>query len=216
MLGEISAWIGGITLPVYATGTAMGLLLAAAWYDFRFRIIPDAICIILSVFGIIFRLRIGMIDFAFSAITALLLFFLLFAAFNRGVVGGGDVKLMVATGLWLSPPDCYVFLVVTALAGGVLAVLHLSLRAILRRTSGPSARAGVNWSGVNLSGVLSASEAGVQAPQAASSGVIPPGVGPFAGGALKTELERIRSGCPMPYGIAIAVGGCYALLHSLT
>lgn len=230
MLAEFSAWIGDIALPVYATGIAMGLLLAAAWHDFCRRIIPDTISIFLAVFGIMFRLQVGVIDFAFSAIVALLLFFLLFAAFNRGVVGGGDVKLMVATGLWLSPPDCYVFLVVTALAGGVLAVLHLSLRAVLRRMAPSRECAGVNWPVGPL-----AFDAGVKTPRFASSGVVPSGVVPsgvvpsgavpsgaassgaaaFADGVLKTELERIRSGCPLPYGIAIAVGGCYALLNSL-
>lgn len=179
---------------------AMGLLWAAAWHDLRTRLIPDSFCLILAVSGAVYRGHFGLIDFAFSAIMSLLLFFLLFAAFNRGVVGGGDVKLLVATGLWLSPPDCYVFLVVTALAGGVLAMLHLVLRRVIPkgRTRG-------------VQGVQASDLAGVEAPSVDVS----PSDGAPARGVLRAELARIRRGEPMPYGVAIAVGGCYALLLSL-
>lgn len=185
--GTWSVWVGGVTMPAIAVGVGMGLLLAAAWQDFRTRLISDTICLVLAVFGILFRINIGLLDFVFSAITSLLLFFLLFAAFNRGILGGGDVKLIVATGLWLSPPDCYAFLAVTALAGGVLAVLHLGLRAVLRGKLGSTI---------------------ALASKAADAGF-------SVGRVLRIEAERIRSGSPLPYGVAIAVGGCYALLMSL-
>lgn len=189
MPGELLSWLGGVPGQAIEIGAAMGLLLAAAWQDLRTRLIPDMICLTLAIFGIWFRLQVGFIDFAFSAILSLVLFFLLFAAFNRGVVGGGDVKLMVATGLWLSPPDCYVFLVGTALAGGVLALLHLGLRGLLRE----------RWAGLPVAETVANST----------------DVGFSFARALRVESERIRSGGPLPYGIAIAIGGCYSLLISL-
>ena len=45
-----------------------------------------------------------------------------FALFSLGLIGGGDAKLLAAAGLWLGWPDVIPFLVVTALAGGVLAL----------------------------------------------------------------------------------------------
>lgn len=207
MTGTMSAWLGGVTLPIVAIGVAMGLLLAAAWHDLRARLIPDEICISLAVLGGGFRLQVGLIDFAFSAIGSLLLFFLLFAAFNRGVVGGGDVKLIVAVGLWLSPPDCYVFLVTTALAGGVLAMVHILVRMTSGGTRDPDARANVECPGNSASpevgGVRKSPLFQVSAERVSLTEL------------ARAELERIRSGCPLPYGVAIAVGGCYTLLLSL-
>ena len=45
-----------------------------------------------------------------------------FALFSLGLFGGGDAKLLAAAGLWLGWPDLMPFLVITALAGGVLAI----------------------------------------------------------------------------------------------
>jgi prepilin peptidase CpaA len=43
--------------------------------------------------------------------------------FRTGTMGGGDVKLMTAIALWAGPHETLSFLVVTALAGGILALL---------------------------------------------------------------------------------------------
>ena len=48
-----------------------------------------------------------------------------FALFAAGAFGGGDAKLMAAAALWLGWPQELQFLVFTALAGGVLAVVYL-------------------------------------------------------------------------------------------
>ncbi len=50
------------------------------------------------------------------------------AMFAMGWIGGGDAKLMAAASLWLGVGAMPVFLVVTALAGGALAVLLLNAR----------------------------------------------------------------------------------------
>ena len=61
---------------------------------------------------------------------ALLLAIAVFAgglmSFSAGWVGGGDVKLMTATALWVGPGSFIDFMLVTALAGGAIAVLMLS------------------------------------------------------------------------------------------
>ncbi|MBI2718021.1 MAG: prepilin peptidase [Rhizobiales bacterium] len=45
-----------------------------------------------------------------------------FVLFAAGLFGGGDAKLLAAAGLWLGWPDLMPFLVMTAFAGGVLAL----------------------------------------------------------------------------------------------
>ena len=45
-----------------------------------------------------------------------------FTLFSLGLFGGGDAKLLAAAALWLGWPDLVTFLVMTAFAGGVLAL----------------------------------------------------------------------------------------------
>ena len=45
-----------------------------------------------------------------------------FVFFALGLFGGGDAKLLAAAGLWLGWPDLMPFLVMTAFAGGALAL----------------------------------------------------------------------------------------------
>ncbi|WP_343346743.1 prepilin peptidase [Sphingomicrobium sp. XHP0239] len=49
-------------------------------------------------------------------------------AFSRGVLGGGDVKLLAATAFWFTPADLLVFLPAVAIAGGLLVVVWLPIR----------------------------------------------------------------------------------------
>jgi len=56
------------------------------------------------------------------------------AMFAAGWIGGGDAKLFAACALWLGPSGAPVFLLVTALAGGGLAVLLLNVRSASART----------------------------------------------------------------------------------
>jgi prepilin peptidase CpaA len=186
-----------LTLPTLAIGLALGLLMAAAWYDLALRIIPDRFCVLLAVLGVAFRLQSGLIDLAFSVITSLLLFFLLFIVFTRGIIGGGDVKLAAAIALWLSPADCYMFLTMTALAGGVLALVHLVLRRILARS--PLA-----------AGVAAAGVAARRVPVGRVGRLL--GLGRRI---IRVERKRIAAGQPLPYGVALAAGGGYTLLHAL-
>ncbi|WP_374575446.1 prepilin peptidase [Phenylobacterium sp.] len=50
------------------------------------------------------------------------------AMFALGWIGGGDAKLFAAAGLWLGWPAGLTFLIITALAGGALAVALLAAR----------------------------------------------------------------------------------------
>jgi len=164
-----------VGVQVAAVGIAIGLLALAAWRDVASRTIPDWISISLAGMGCAVRLQSGLLDLMLSVVMSVVLFSLLLIAFSRGVLGGGDVKLISALALWLAPPDCYGLVMVTAVAGGVLGLVYLGLR-----HAGPL-----------------------------------PVLDTMAGPMVRVELERIRSGGPLPYGVAIMFGGAYALLRTL-
>ncbi len=50
-----------------------------------------------------------------------------FALYAKGYFGGGDAKLAAAVGLWFGHEPLLTFLIITSLAGGVLALLMLVL-----------------------------------------------------------------------------------------
>ena len=69
-------------------------------------------------------------QFGFHVLTGVALFAAGFALFAAGLFGGGDAKLLAAAGLWFGWPQTVPFLVLTALAGGLLALVIGSWSAI--------------------------------------------------------------------------------------
>jgi prepilin peptidase CpaA len=112
-----------------------------------------------------------------SVLAACLLFVLLLIAYSRGLIGGGDVKLMTAFAVGLSPLDSYCFFVATVIAGGFLGIAYL---------------------------LLSGGTFSVRPVKRIS---LPARV-------IAIECWRIRRRGPLPYGVAIAAGGAFVLLHS--
>ena len=53
--------------------------------------------------------------------------------FGAGKIGGGDVKLLAVIGLWVDLRAGLWLIISVALAGGVLAILYLLARAVLRK-----------------------------------------------------------------------------------
>ena len=115
------------------------VLLVSAYCDIRFRILPDTASIILIVLAVIrWSWAADWAGFGWSFAYAFGLFLLSAAAFARGWVGGGDVKLMSAASFFLGANSFVSFVVVTSLAGGVLSLIVLlrilaSRIAIMRR-----------------------------------------------------------------------------------
>ena len=50
------------------------------------------------------------------------------AAFSARLLGGGDVKLFAATGLWFDPISALMFVALVFLSGGVVAIAYLATR----------------------------------------------------------------------------------------
>ena len=103
------------------------LLLYVATTDIATRLIRNEICLALAILGIVGQLASPM-QIAESLIAAAILLLLLLVIYQRGLIGGGDVKLLVALAIGLPLTGVIELLAVTALAGGVLALVHLMMR----------------------------------------------------------------------------------------
>ncbi len=100
----------------------------AAWSDIARRLIPDWAPAWLAALGIAAGVLRGPHALLFSAATAAILFAALAVLHGRGILGGGDVKLAAAVAIGLPASAVGSFLAATALAGGVIALVHLALR----------------------------------------------------------------------------------------
>ena len=109
---------------------AMLLLTAAAVHDFAFRIIPNVVPATLLLAGLALRLLEGGIEAGLAL--AFAVFLVAAVCWQRGWMGGGDVKLLAATALVVPPFEVGSFLLITIQAGGVLGVLYLILSRTVR------------------------------------------------------------------------------------
>jgi prepilin peptidase CpaA len=104
-----------------------GLLAVAVLTDVEALRIPNRLCVTLVA---IYPAHLLASPVAVDWPGALMLAVALFAAglvlFAAGWVGGGDVKLMAATALWVGPVSFSLFVLVTTIVGGVIAALMLS------------------------------------------------------------------------------------------
>src|SRR4051794_21969246 len=103
------------------------LLLYVATIDIATRLIRNEICLALALLGLASQLATPL-QLAQSLIAAAILFLLLLVIYTRGWIGGGDVKLLVALAVGLPLTGVIDLLTITALAGGVLAGVHLMMR----------------------------------------------------------------------------------------
>jgi prepilin peptidase CpaA len=103
------------------------LLVYVAVIDIATRLIHNEICLILALLGIA-SLIVSPTHVAESLIAAAILFLLLLVIYERGWMGGGDVKLLVALAVGLPLAGMVQLLTTTALAGAVLALAHLMMR----------------------------------------------------------------------------------------
>jgi len=112
--------------PLFVFGLPL-LLCLAALSDLRWRQIPNVLSLVLAVGGLLFRwadtgpsamfggIGLGVVVFGIGFVLQLLRF-----------LGGGDVKLLAATAVWLTPSTMWTALAGTAIAGGMLGLAFLS------------------------------------------------------------------------------------------
>jgi prepilin peptidase CpaA len=104
-----------------------GLLAWAVLTDVEALRIPNRICLALVGLYPAHVLASGVaVDWPGALLVAAAVFVLGLVPFATGWVGGGDVKLMAATALWVGPASFSLFALVTSVVGGIIAVLMLS------------------------------------------------------------------------------------------
>jgi prepilin peptidase CpaA len=129
-----------------------GLMAMAAFEDFRRLIIPNAVpaglCALWPL-HLVTAPGLGLAAGAAAAGCAVAVFLAGAVLFSRGLLGGGDVKLLAAATLWAGPAGTPILLVLTGLLGGLLCLFALSPlgqiaiiasgQAVLDRTGGAAA-----------------------------------------------------------------------------
>jgi prepilin peptidase CpaA len=109
-------------------GGLIAAMVYATWTDLRARIIPNPLNLGIVLAAPLWWWACGMAPWPGVAIQialALVALVLLMGVFALGAMGGGDVKLIAALGLWLLPMDFMRMLVWMSIGGGVLTVVML-------------------------------------------------------------------------------------------
>jgi prepilin peptidase CpaA len=104
------------------------LVTTAAVFDFRTRRIPNWLCIAGLLCGVFFQ---DTRQALLGAGLALLIYIPLFAL---RAMGGGDVKLMAAVGSIAGPKAWIAIFLITALAGGLIALVLIAVKGRFART----------------------------------------------------------------------------------
>ena len=169
----------------------VAMVLAAAGLDLKCRRIPNRLTVSGFVIGLAFQGSLGAGPMMDGLAAALIAFALSVPVFALGGLGGGDVKLLTAAGVFLGLDRLWGALLVTVLVGGAFALaavlkqgrtvhtmanLYVVLRSLGRRD------AYTGWKGEEGDAPLTIRSAGV--------------------------ITR-------PYGVAIAAGSIYAVLPFL-
>lgn len=107
------------------------MLIVAATGDLRSRRIPNWLNLAIALTAIPFWWMSGLSlwpDVATQIAIAAGVFVFFAILFHLGMMGGGDVKLLAALGLWLPLASVVKLLVIMSLAGGVLTLVMLARR----------------------------------------------------------------------------------------
>jgi prepilin peptidase CpaA len=126
LLAAMLAWIAVVDIKTYTISdrlnAAIALLAPLYWWSTGVPFWPDA------------ALRVGM---------GVLVFLLFAGAFYINMMGGGDVKLAGALGLWFTPYETFSLIVMMSIAGGLLTLVVLAVHRIKRKEGRPEVPYGV-------------------------------------------------------------------------
>jgi len=120
------------------------LMLAAAFEDLRRLTIPNLLPLGLCLLWPLYAFsQLGWAVILGAIACATVVFVAGALCFSRGLLGGGDVKLLTAASLWAGPTGTLSLLVVTGVLGGLLALILLAppgahLATLARAKLGPA------------------------------------------------------------------------------
>jgi len=124
-----------IQLPISLAIVLIVLVLTAAIWDLKSRRIPNW----LSLTGILCGIALnsflyGLTGFKQSLEGMATAFGVYFVLYLVRAMGAGDVKLMAAVGSFVGPGDWFLIFLITAILGGVIALVVLGWRKRMRKT----------------------------------------------------------------------------------
>jgi prepilin peptidase CpaA len=108
-------------------------LLVAAAHDVIARTAPNWTAAVLAVSGLTLRLLHGQLLAGLAV--GLVVFLAAAFCWRRGWMGGGDVKLLAAAAIFVPPAESFTFITVVAVTGGLLALIYLAARRVVRAPS---------------------------------------------------------------------------------
>lgn len=105
---------------------AIFLLVLMIFTDFEQYMLFDAMTLPFAILGAayIWQMNLNIIDHAAAALIGGG-FFLLLAIFTKGALGGGDVKLVAALGLWLGSENLLNVVILSTVIGGLAATFMI-------------------------------------------------------------------------------------------
>jgi prepilin peptidase CpaA len=119
----------------WVAGTALAflypvVLVGAAISDILWLRIPNWLSALLAVWFVVYAVIAGVAIEAIALRLGLGASALLigFALYSFGLLGGGDVKLIAASAIWVGPHELMMFLLLVAISGGVLAAALFFVR----------------------------------------------------------------------------------------
>jgi len=124
-------------LPWLLCAILAGLLLAATVTDYRRRIISNKLNLTIALLAPVYWLAVGLEWWPGAPIQlglALVVFAIFYIFFRLGGMGGGDVKLAAALGLWFAPGEMLTLILLMSMAG---APITLAAWADHRRAAQP-------------------------------------------------------------------------------
>lgn len=172
---SLTALIGPMSLVACTV-----LLMLAGACDVATRQVPNPIPVMLAALGAV--LHVPSHDLILALGASFAVFVVGALCWRQGWMGGGDVKLLAAAAMLITPSRVPGLIMAVAMAGGLLAVLYLLLRAILGGAERQSLRA----------------------TRSRRTG-LPCRI-------LRIEHWRIRRRAPLPYASAICAGAIFTLL----
>ena len=106
---------------------AIAILAIIAYGDMHTRRIPNALAVAIAVLGLVrMILDHDLVAAGHTLAAAAAVFAVAFLLFSRGIVGGGDAKLVAAMALLIGYQDLFGFLLLTSICGGALALAILA------------------------------------------------------------------------------------------
>ena len=115
-------------LPLALMFILTSCLILISLIDYKTQIIPDGLVGVIAVSGVLYNLLVkpqGVVDMLLGGAVGFAVMMLIFII-SHGGMGGGDVKLSAAVGLWLGVEGTLLFLLLAFIMGGVISLLLLA------------------------------------------------------------------------------------------